>query len=180
MKILNRDEEAEFCAFALTRRAALVRTAILLTGDVGDAEDLAQTVLAKVYVSWHRVVRADNPDAYQRRMLVNTFVSRHRRRRVKEFLAHRTPEPPVPDQTERVVTRSVLIAALTRLPPGRRTAVVLRYWADLSESETAAAMGCTVGTVRSQAYRGLAQLRADPDAAGLMSPELWQHEGTSR
>ncbi|MFE5325525.1 SigE family RNA polymerase sigma factor [Embleya sp. NPDC056575] len=156
----------------------MVRTAVLLTGDVGDAEDLTQTVLAKVYASWCRVNRADNPDAYLRRMLVNTFVSRNRRRRVAQFLSLRTIEAPVPDQTERAVTRSVLITALSRLPAGRRTAVVLRYWEDLSESEAAAAMGCSVGTVRSQAYRGLAQLRADPDAAALASPEPRQHEGT--
>lgn len=154
----------------VTRRARLVRTAYLLTGDAGEAEDLAQTALAKVYASWRRVARADNPDAYLRRVLVNASVSRSRRKRVPQSLSHSPPEVPVSDQTDRVLVRSVLVAALGRLPRGRRTAVVLRYWEDLSESEAAQAMGCSVGTVRSQAYKGLAQLRSDPDTAALLWP----------
>lgn len=180
MSGLNDDDEADFGAFMTTRCTALLRTAVLLTGDAGDAEDLTQTAFAKVYASWRRVARADNPDAYLRRVLVNTFISRTRRRRVTQFLTHHPPDRPVADMADRVVVRSVLVAALSRLPPGRRTAVVLRYWEDLSESEAAAAMGCSVGTVRSQTHKGLAQLRADPHAASLVRPEAPDLESTVR
>ncbi|MGW1989918.1 SigE family RNA polymerase sigma factor [Embleya sp. NPDC001921] len=160
--------EDEFRAFVEDRRTALVRTAYLLCGDRDEAEDLAQTTLTKTYTSWARVAEVENPDAYVRRILVNTNLSRVRRRRVTHFLTDRMPDRAGPDPTGGVAERSVLMAALARLPAGRRAAVVLRYWEDRSESEVAQILGCTVGTVRSQTFKGLAQLRKDPQLADLI------------
>lgn len=165
---LKTEDEAEFRAFVQARRAVLVRTAYLLTGDPGEAEDLAQTVLAKVFTAWRRVARVDNPDAYVHRVLVNANRSRYRRRRVQQLLTHSPPDRATADPAERVAVRGALMSALDRLPPGRRAVVVLRYWSDLPESQVAEVLGCGVGTVRSQAHKGLAQLRADPEVAVLL------------
>ncbi|MEU0937121.1 SigE family RNA polymerase sigma factor [Embleya sp. NPDC005971] len=160
--------EDEFRAFVEDRRTALVRTAYLLCGDRDEAEDLAQVTLTKTYTSWARVASVENPDAYVRRILVNTNLSRVRRRRVTHFLTDRLPERAGPDSTGAVAQRSVLMAALARLPAGQRAAVVLRYWEDRPESEVAQILGCAVGTVRSQTFKGLARLRQDPQLTDLI------------
>jgi RNA polymerase sigma-70 factor (sigma-E family) len=154
--------ERDFREYVIGRRAVLEREAYLLVGDVHLAQDLVQTALAKAYVSWRRVRSSDNPDAYVRRILVNTNTSRLRKRRVRELLTDMTVEtheaylaPAAAVDTTRVDTIRVLMA----LPKRQRTAVVLRYWADLPEAEVAAAMGCSVGTVRSQSAKALAKLR---------------------
>jgi RNA polymerase sigma-70 factor (sigma-E family) len=164
--------EEDFRAFVQTRRQPLVRTAYLLTGDSGDAEDLVQMVLAKAYTSWRKVVAADQPDAYVRRMLVNAHLSLHRRRRVTQLLTSRTPDRPVPDGTGRIAERSALAAALDRLPARQRAVVVLRYWEDLPEGQVAQALNCAVGTVRSQAHKGLKALRNDPKLADFAPVEV--------
>ncbi|WP_406278674.1 SigE family RNA polymerase sigma factor [Embleya sp. NBC_00896] len=174
-------EEDEFRAFVESRRRGLVNTAYLLCGDRDDAEDLTQATLVKVYGAWSRVASRDDRDAYVRRILINTNVSRHRRRRVAHFLTDRLPDRAGPDSTADLAGRGVLVAALGRLPAGRRAAVVLRYWEDRSESEVAKILGCKIGTVRSQAHRGLAQLRKDPQLADLIpyqavSPSLHDTE----
>ncbi|MFE3201415.1 SigE family RNA polymerase sigma factor [Embleya sp. NPDC055664] len=161
-------EEDEFRVFVEARRTALVRTAYLLCGDRDEAEDLAQATLTKAYTSWARVFAAQSPDAYVRRIMVNTHLSRVRVRRVTHFLTDRLPDRAGPDSTGAVAERSVLMAALGRLPAGRRAAVVLRYWEDRPESEVAQILGCAVGTVRSQTFKGLAQLRKDPQLADLI------------
>jgi len=159
--------EEEFDAYVLSRRKGLLHEAFLLVGDVHAAEDLVQTTLAKVYVSWRRVVESDSPDAYVRRILINSNLSRVRRRRVGEVLTGLVPEATWsgPDHAERLD----LVRALIALPKRQRTAVVLRYWADLPETEVAQIMGCSVGNVRSQAFRGLEKLRAEP-ALRLLTP----------
>ncbi|WP_406284386.1 SigE family RNA polymerase sigma factor [Embleya sp. NBC_00896] len=164
----SRSEEDEFRTYVELHRTALVRTAYLLCGDRDEAEDLAQTTVTKVFTAWERVRAAENPDAYVRRILVNVNLSRTRRRRVRQFLTDRLPDRAGPDPTSAVAQRSVLMAALSRLPAGRRAAVVLRHWEDRSESEVAKILGCTVGTVRSQTFKGLAQLRKDPQLADLI------------
>jgi RNA polymerase sigma-70 factor (sigma-E family) len=161
--------EAEFAEFMQGRWSALVRMGYGLTGDQGLAEDLAQTALAKAYASWRRVRRAGDPDAYVRRIMLNANHSRFRKRRVREQLTDRPPETRA-EETGRPDDRSALMAALMRLPPGQRAVVVLRYWMDMTETEAAAALGCSVGNVKSQAARALAKLRVSEDLAEGMRP----------
>ena len=150
----------EFDAFMRGRWPAMVRLAYALTGDTGHAEDLAQAAFARAYASWGRVRQAGDPDAYVRRIVINTHRSRFRKHRVTEelrgdltdSLARARPQPGPEERAE-------LLDALDRLGPRQRAVVVLRYWLDLSEAETAAALNCSVGTVKSQASRALATLR---------------------
>ena len=154
--------DAEFRDFAIGRWPVLVRFAYGLTGDLGHAEDLAQITLARAYASWGRVRRADDPDAYVRRILINADHGRFRKRRVREASGPRLPEPVTADGTDVLDQRSDRIAALLELPPRQRAVVVLRYWEGLSETQAAAVLGCSVGTVKSQASRALAKLRISP------------------
>jgi RNA polymerase sigma-70 factor (sigma-E family) len=154
--------EEAFREFAIGRWPALVRFAYGLTGDRGHAEDLVQITLAKVYASWSRVLRADDPDAYVHRILINAHHSRFRKRRVRESAGPGLPEPVAADGTDALDQRSDLIAALMELPPKQRAVVMLRYWDGLTETQTAAVLGCSVGTVKSQASRALAKLRTSP------------------
>ncbi|MEY9908486.1 RNA polymerase sigma-70 factor (sigma-E family) [Catenulispora sp. MAP12-49] len=156
--------DAEFHGFMVGRWPSLVRFAYGLTGDHGHAEDLAQAALAKALVAWPRVRRADDPDAYVRRILINLNRRRFRRRRVEEHLGGEAPETPAGDSpdTDRLEERMTLIPALMDLPPGQRAVVILRYWDGLTETQAAAILGCSVGNVRSQASRALARLRTDP------------------
>lgn len=156
-------QEAEFREFMVGRWPWLVRLAYALTGDWGHAEDLAQTALTKALISWRRLRRADDPDAYLRRILLNANHSRFRKRRVPETgTAPEDHAATVGDGTEQADQRSVLVAALMELPPRQRAVVVLRYWDGLTETQTAAILGCSPGTVRSQASRALAKLRTSP------------------
>ncbi|TVZ00929.1 SigE family RNA polymerase sigma factor [Trebonia kvetii] len=146
------------------RWPAMVRLAYALTGDAGHAEDVAQAAFARAYASWGRVRRAGDPDAYVRRILINENRKRFRKHRVPEDLhgdlagalaGHTAPGQQGPEE------RQALLDALNRLGPRQRAVVVLRYWLDLSEAETAATLNCSVGTVKSQASRALATLRKD-------------------
>jgi RNA polymerase sigma-70 factor (sigma-E family) len=155
--------DAEFSDFMHGRWSQLVRLGYGLTGDLQLAEDLAQTAFAKAYASWGRVRRADNPDAYLRRIVVNANRSRFRKGRVGEVLTETVPDLiSATDGADQRHTRDALVAALMELPYGQRAAVVLRYWLDLSETETAFVLGCSVGNVKSQASRALAKLRTSP------------------
>jgi RNA polymerase sigma-70 factor (sigma-E family) len=137
--------EAEFREFMIGRWPALVRFAYGLTGDRGMAEDLAQTALAKAYASWGRVRRADDPDAYVRKILINANHGRFRKHRVAERSTERLPESATTDPTHELDRRSALVAALQELPPKQRAVVVLRYWDGLTETQAAAVLGCSVG-----------------------------------
>jgi RNA polymerase sigma-70 factor (sigma-E family) len=161
---LRADDAAQFHDFVQARWSKLVRTAYLLTGDHGEAEDLVQTALSKAFVAWRRVQSSDSPDAYVRRILVNANAARFRRKRVTQVFGVAIPEPrTAADATTRQVEqRDALMRALARLPVRQRAAVVLRYWDDLPEADVARALGCSAGTVKSQASKGLAKLRADP------------------
>ncbi|GAA2027164.1 SigE family RNA polymerase sigma factor [Catenulispora yoronensis] len=167
----NRGQEAEFRDYVLARRGALMRTAYLLTGDPGQAEDLVQTTLAKAYAAWRRVRTRENPDAYVARALINAHISERRRRRVREWFPGTLPDQAAADRTDAVADRSVLLAALAGLPPGQRAVVVLRFWEDRSETAVADLLGCSVGSVRSQAWRGLAKLRQNPELSRLFDRE---------
>ncbi len=152
--------DAEFSDFMHGRWTQLVRLGYGLTGDMQLAEDLAQTAFARAYASWGRVRRADNPDAYLRRIVVNSNSSRFRKVRVGEVLTETVPDlVATVDEADRRGERDALVTALMQLPYGQRAAVVLRYWLDLTETETAAILGCSVGNVKSQASRALAKLR---------------------
>jgi RNA polymerase sigma-70 factor (sigma-E family) len=157
--------DAEFREFMAARWPGLVRLGYGLTGERQAAEDLAQTALARAYASWPRVRRADDPDAYVRRILVNANRTRFRARRVTEQLTGTLPEPGLAGPSAAREDRAALIAALQALPPGQRAVIVLRYWLDLTEPQAAAALGCSVGNVKSQAARGLAKLRLSPELA---------------
>ncbi|MGW2614231.1 SigE family RNA polymerase sigma factor [Streptomyces sp. NPDC001500] len=160
---MQAEQEDRFQEFVRARWSRLVRTAYLLTGDVHHAEDLTQTALAKAYRSWRRISRSDNPEAYVRRMLVSCNSDRFRKRRVVEALTAAPPERAGRDEgAGRVEERGSLMAGLAQLPPKQRAVVVLRYWEDLSEAEVAEVLGCSQGTVKSQASKGLAKLRAYP------------------
>jgi RNA polymerase sigma-70 factor (sigma-E family) len=151
--------DTEFQHYMAARWPALVRTAYLLTGDQHLAEDLAQTTLTKVYASWRRVRRADDIDAYVRRILVNTNASRFRKRRVVEHLTAAPYDAAAHEPHAGLAQRSALMTALAGLPKRQRAVVVLRYWEDLSEREVAEALGISPGTVKSQASKALARLR---------------------
>ena len=159
---LDASADAEFSEFMHARWYQLVRLGFGLTGDRQAAEDLAQTAFARAYASWPRVRKADDPDAYIRRIVVNANKSRFRKLRVRELLTDSPPELAAPtDLVGQHDDRAALIDALMRLSCGQRAAVVLRYWLGLTETETAAVLGCSVGNVKSQAARGLAKLRTN-------------------
>ncbi|QSR26227.1 SigE family RNA polymerase sigma factor [Nocardioides aromaticivorans] len=167
----DRDElQASFEAYVAARRGALLRTAYLLTGDSHAAEDLVQNALLNVVAKWHRIV--DDPDPYVRTVLTRESVNRWRRRRWREVHTDVLPDGAVRDD-DRHDDRLVLRAALARLAPRQRAVIVLRYYEDLTEAQTAAALGISVGTVKSQARDALARLRtqapelADGEDAGV-------------
>ena len=153
-------QDTEFREFMHARWPAMVRLAYGLTGDQGHAEDVAQAAFARAYASWPRVGRSGDPDAYVRQIVINENRNRFRKRRVAERLTDSVLiDGPWTDATRESDERSALIAALQRLGPRQRAVIVLRYWLDLTEQETAAALNCSVGTVKSQASRALATLR---------------------
>jgi RNA polymerase sigma-70 factor (sigma-E family) len=155
--------EASFEGYVVARGADLLRTAYMLTGDYQRAEDLVQTALAKVWPRWQRLVDGgDLPHAYVRRVLVTSYIAWWRRRWGGEVPTAELPELVVPDPMLGVEEREVLFAALGRLPRGQRAVVVLRYFDDLTEAQTAQVLGCSVGTVKSQCSRALTALRASP------------------
>lgn len=159
---MRSEDEDDFRRFTAQTWPKLVRTGYLLTGDLGHAEDLAQTALIKVYRSWQRIRDVEDVDAYVRKVLVNSNRDRFRSRRPAEFSVADPPEARTGgDPGPAVVQRDALIGALAALPPRQRAVVVLRFWEDLSEATVAELLGCTVGTVKSQTSRALAKLRAD-------------------
>jgi RNA polymerase sigma-70 factor (sigma-E family) len=151
------DGDSAYVAFVEEGWARYLRLARLLTGDRHRAEELLQDSLVKLYLRWRRVSARGDPHAYLRRMLVTGNVSRWRRVR-REHLVGVLPDRPAPGQDEDP-DRDELWCALLDLPARQRAVVVLRYYEDLTERETAAVLGCTVGTVKSQNARAMARLR---------------------
>ncbi len=149
-----------FDEFVVSRSPRLLRTAYLLTRDWSTAEDLLQTALAKAWFAWHRL--DDDPEPYVRRILVNTYATWWRRRWNGEQPTAEPPDlSPGHDPHAEIDTRDQVWQALGRLPRRQRAVLVLRYFEDLTEVETAHALGCAVGTVKSQASKALAKLRLD-------------------
>ncbi|MFJ9694718.1 SigE family RNA polymerase sigma factor [Kitasatospora sp. NPDC101183] len=154
------DPAPDFEEFVVGCGPRLIRVAWLLTGDPHLAEDLLQTVLAKVWPKWHRL--ADNhPEAYVRKALVNTHASWWRRRWRGELPHGELPERAAGgDPFAAVDLEQSLAAAVRRLPARQRAVVVLRYFEDLSVEEVAVTLGCSTGTVKSQASRALRTLQS--------------------
>jgi len=160
---VDQQDEEQFRQLAAARSTALLRLAVGLTQDRHLAEDLLQSTLTKAFVHWRRVRQADDPDAYLKRILVTTYLSQVRRRRVREVLTFTVHDPAPELPTYGVVDRATLLPALRKLGPKQRAVIVLRYYEDRSDADIAALLGCSQATVRSQAMRALATLRADPD-----------------
>ena len=157
-----REAEVSFEEFVYARSGSLLRTALLLTGqNQAEAEDLLQLALERAYRHWARVCRSGEPERYVRGILANASADRWRRlaRRAERPLPARGEDPALPDHSAVVADRDYLLRALAALPPRQRAVLVLRYFDDLSEAETADMLGCSLGTVKSQAARGLARLR---------------------
>jgi RNA polymerase sigma-70 factor (sigma-E family) len=144
-----------FDDFAQARMRALLRFAHVLTGDRDRAADLVQDALERTLLAWPRVQSKGDPEGYVRRAIVNRQISVWRRRRRERLVA----EPPESAYDDSRHDRE-LWDALGTLPPRQRAVLVLRYYEDLTEADAAAVLGCSVGTVKSQASRGLARLRA--------------------
>ena len=163
--------DVDFEQYVLDSRQRLYRFAVVLCGDTVLAGDLLTDVLGRAFERWHQVAAARDPHAYVRRMLVNEFISWQRRR------ARTTPHAevgrlvdlfggdPAPDPATVHSERAALRQDLARLPARQRAAIVLRYYADLSDEDIAAEMGCRIGTVRSLISRGLATLRVTRSAS---------------
>ncbi|MEV5437312.1 SigE family RNA polymerase sigma factor [Streptomyces sp. NPDC052682] len=156
-----------FTSYVRARRPVLLRTARSLTGNPSDAEDLLQSALTKTYVAWERIEDHRALDGYVRRALVNTRTSQWRKRKVDEFATDELPEPEPAvghdDPAERQALHDAMWRAIMRLPVRQRAMVVLRYYEDLSEAQTAEVLGVSVGTVKSAVSRALAKLREDPE-----------------
>ena len=164
--------EDEFREFVTVRSGALLRTAYLLAGDWSTAEDLLQTALTKTYLAWKRLGQIEAVEPYARRVLVNTATSWWRRRwhgeRPTEFL----PETAAPDRLDEQLDRDVLWKHVKALPARQRAVLVLRFYEDMSEAQTAAMLDISAGTVKSQTSRALGTLRKRLAAEGLAPSAL--------
>lgn len=161
------DHEAEFAAYADDNWGTLVRSAVFLGCSLADAEDLAQTTLVKCYQAWSRVSAADNRDAYVYTMLINALRDTHRRQWWRERATESVPDRSVRDATAEVDTTDAIHRAMDKLSKVNRDVVVLRYFAQLSEAQTAEVLGVPPGTVKSRLSRALAQLSADRHLADV-------------
>lgn len=158
---MNAEDEANFREFVVSQWQPLARTAYLLTGDRGHAEDLVQSTLVRVHRHWSRIERTDAPYVYARRVMVNLNASIWQRgRKLRHQFTDTPPEAGhAPDEHANVDLRDELLRACRSLPPRMRAVLVLRYFEDLPEAEVAAALGVSVGTVKSQHSRALDRLR---------------------
>ena len=152
--------DGDFTEFFHAAWPRLYRTALAIAGEPGLAEDALQSALAKAYASWSRVLGADHPEAYVRRMVVNEVIGWRRAGFFKRERPHETVDPgSLAGADGRVVDRMALWEAVRALPVRQRAVVVLRYYEDLTEAEIAEILGCSRGTVKSQASAALATLR---------------------
>jgi RNA polymerase sigma-70 factor (sigma-E family) len=157
------DEPDGFHAYVVARQDGLLRLARMLTADWASAEDLVQISLERVWPRWNRIVRGGDPDAYVRRVLVNAHLKAGRRRWRGELPFAEVPERPDDDVFEAADLRQLVQALLPSLPSRQRATLVLRFYADLTETATAELMGCSVGAVKSQTAKALRKLRDECD-----------------
>ncbi|MEU4769842.1 SigE family RNA polymerase sigma factor [Actinosynnema sp. NPDC023794] len=151
----------EFGEYVVGRRPALMRFATVLTCQTWLAEDIVSDVLGRAFERWDRISVMAEPHAYVRRMVVNEYLSWRRRLARTSPRAEVDPETPFGDGADERAQRDAMVRRLARLPRRQRAAVVLRYYAGLTDAEIAAELGCRVSTVRSQISRALATLRVD-------------------
>ena len=164
---MDQDREDAFAAYATGRWLTLARSAVLLGAGHHEAEDLAQTVLMKVYLSWSRVSAATHPDAYVMKMLVNELRSSRRRRWWRERPTTALPDVVGPDATDGIDGADAVARALDGLARGQREAVVLRYYAHLTDRQIADVLGVAEGTVKSRLSRAHQQLASDEHLSSL-------------
>lgn len=158
---MNPAAEQAFTEFAVASRARLRRTAYLMCGDWDRARDHVQEALVRVYVRWPKLQRQGGELAYARRAVASVVIDESRRRSSRELPADPdVGRPSTEDVAAAVTDRAALMAALAGLPPRQRACVVLRYFEELDVRETAAALGCSEGTVKSQTSRALTALRS--------------------
>jgi RNA polymerase sigma-70 factor (sigma-E family) len=166
------EEDQDFTRFVSAEQAGLLRLATLLSGDPGQAEDLVQTALMKCCRHWGRITRSGTPSAYVRRVVVTTHTSWRRRLSTTEQVMDSLPDQAdphdLPDPGDEELKQ-----ALRALPPRMRTAVVLRYYEDLTEAQAADLMGCSASTVNTQTARGLARLRVSVEDPAVVREERW-------
>jgi len=160
--------ERTFREFVDARQHHLLRRAWLLTGDWAGAEDLVQTALLRAWPRWARISATGQEDAYVRKVMLNAYLSGRRRRWNRETPTRDLPEPAQDDGYVEVDVRMCLARAVAALPPRQRAVIVLRFVEDLSESQTAAALGCAPGTVKSQTSKALTALRRHEQVAFLL------------
>jgi RNA polymerase sigma-70 factor (sigma-E family) len=157
---VNRADEDDFRAFVAARSPSLLWFAHVLTGDRHTAEDVVQIALAKTALGWSRVRRKENAEGYVRRAIVNTHLNAMRRKPWREQPREFMPDDALARRAEEELDdRDAMWAALAGLPPKQRAVLVLRYYEDLSEADIADVLGCSRGTVKSQAAKGLLHLR---------------------
>ena len=152
-------DPAAFAEFVSARSPALFRSAYLMMGDHGHAQDLLQEALTKTYVAWPRLRDTGKAEAYTRKAITTTAISWWRRKSWSERPSDSVPDRHELGAVESLAERDWLWHELQTLPPRQRAAIVLRYYEDLTEAQTAATMGCAVGTVKSQVAQGLKKLR---------------------
>jgi RNA polymerase sigma-70 factor (sigma-E family) len=178
---VGRRDRSEFSEFALARAGALQRAAYLMVGDSQLAQDLVQEALTKTYVAWPRLRDPRNAEAYCRKAITTTAISWFRRKGWN----NERPTEHLPDDVSSgnagheatLAERDAVWRAMRQLPPRQRAALVLRFYDDLSEAQTAEAMGCAVGTVKSQVAAGLAKLRDQlGDGVELLTDNEWADE----
>jgi RNA polymerase sigma-70 factor (sigma-E family) len=154
-------DDLDFDEFFRATWPRLFRTAYAVAGDAASAEDALQGAYAKAYASWWRVRRTEHPEAYVRRIVVNEILGTRRHGWWQRERPHASPEPPgsVASPELGVIEHDAVWTAVLGLPPRQRAVIVLRYYEDLSEEQIADVLGCTRGTVKSQASAALANLR---------------------
>ncbi|WP_233599676.1 SigE family RNA polymerase sigma factor [Micromonospora sp. M71_S20] len=186
---MSRDPlEEEFRDFVAARSGALLRTAYLLSGDWATAEDLLQTALTKTYLAWKRLGGIEAIEPYARRVMINTSTSWWRRRWHGERPTEVLPERAGTDEIEQQLDRDLLWRHLSALPSRQRAVLVLRFYEDMSEAQTAALLGISPGTVKSQTSRALGTLRRRMGAEAALdlptgadpTPALLRDDGTDR
>ena len=163
--------EEQFDGFVRATSPRLLRAAWLLVGDWSAAEDLVQTTFEKTWPRWGRLPDDKQRLAYLHRVLTNAFLRGQRRKWLGEIATGDLPHRETVDETDALVLRTSVVAAVRGLPPRQRAVITLRYLADLTEAQTAAAMRCSTGTVKGYSARALAALRADPAVTGLLAEE---------
>jgi RNA polymerase sigma-70 factor (sigma-E family) len=168
---VRRADEEDYREFVVAASAGLARLARMLSADPHASEDLLQATLLKTWSAWPRVRKTENPDAYVRRVMVNTAAKSHRRLWRGEIPTAVLPEHLGADDTRTIDDRSELVDAVRRLPARQRAAVVLRYFLDLPDRDIADSLGCSVATVRSQISRALVTLRVQSQDDSLSTKE---------